>query len=93
MDSSSALAAASGSAVGLSGVTKIFANGVQALGPLDLRIGAGEFVSLLGPSGCGKSTALRLIAGLAQPTSGQVQLAAASPAARRSIGFVFQEPT
>jgi NitT/TauT family transport system ATP-binding protein len=91
MNSRSGLAAASsGSAVRLSGVSKIFANGVQALGPLDLAIGAGEFVSLLGPSGCGKSTALRLIARLSQPTSGQVQLA---DAAKRSIGFVFQEPT
>lgn len=80
-------------AVGLNGVTKTFANGVHALGPFDLTIAPGEFVSLLGPSGCGKSTALRLIAGLTQPTSGQVQLAAAPQSARRSIGFVFQEPT
>jgi NitT/TauT family transport system ATP-binding protein len=93
MESRSALAAASSaSAIRLSGVTKIFANGVQALGPLDLAIGAGEFVSLLGPSGCGKSTALRLIAGLTQPTAGQVELAIA-PDSARSIGFVFQEPT
>jgi NitT/TauT family transport system ATP-binding protein len=94
MPSASGLAAGSaGSAVRLSGVTKIFANGVHALGPLDLTIAAGEFVSLLGPSGCGKSTALRLIANLTQPTSGQVQLTAASSHRRRSIGFVFQEPT
>src|SRR5213592_4713999 len=86
-------AGSSGSAVRLSGVTKTFANGVQALGPLDLAIAAGEFVSLLGPSGCGKSTALRLIAGLTQPTSGQVQVAPAAAQRRRAIGFVFQEPT
>ncbi len=88
MDSSSGAAA-----VRLNGVTKTFANGVHALGPIDLTIASGEFVSLLGPSGCGKSTALRLIAGLTQPTSGHVQLSAASHDARRSIGFVFQEPT
>jgi NitT/TauT family transport system ATP-binding protein len=81
------------SAVTLEGVTKTFANGVHALGPIDLKIAAGEFVSLLGPSGCGKSTALRLIAGLTAPSQGRLQLAAASAHARRSIGFVFQEPT
>jgi NitT/TauT family transport system ATP-binding protein len=88
------VAASSGSAVGLANVTKTFANGVHALGPFDLSIGAGEFVSLLGPSGCGKSTALRLIAGLTPPSSGRVEFVGhAQAAARRSIGFVFQEPT
>ncbi len=92
--SSGPAATSSASAVRLGGVTKTFANGVHALGPLDLTIGAGEFVSLLGPSGCGKSTALRLIAGLTPPSSGRVQLAdVSSSTRRRSIGFVFQEPT
>src|SRR5581483_4402990 len=71
--------------------------GVMALGPIDLAIGRGEFVSLLGPSGCGKSTALRLIAGLAAPSSGTVEIAAATASAEGApahrIGFVFQEPT
>ena len=53
-----------GLAVSLRGVTKVYDNGVMALGPLDLDVRKGEFISLLGPSGCGKSTALRLIAGL-----------------------------
>jgi NitT/TauT family transport system ATP-binding protein len=68
---------------------------VMALGPLDLDVGRGEFVSLLGPSGCGKSTALRLIAGLNAPTSGTVRVSnrAGGGRARHSIGFVFQEPT
>lgn len=84
-----------GTVARLRGVTKVYANGVAALGPLDLDIGKGEFVALLGPSGCGKSTALRLIAGLAAPTSGTVALAAATAGAAKSraIGFVFQEPT
>jgi len=55
---------AAGLAVSLRGVSKVYDNGVAALGPLDLDVRRGEFVSLLGPSGCGKSTALRLIAGL-----------------------------
>jgi NitT/TauT family transport system ATP-binding protein len=82
-------------AVSLRGVTKAYGNGVMALGPLDLDVGRGEFVSLLGPSGCGKSTALRLIAGLNAPTSGSVRIAhrAGEATARHSIGFVFQEPT
>jgi len=80
-----------GFAVSLRGVTKIYDSGVAALGPVDLDIRNGEFVSLLGPSGCGKSTALRLIAGLSAPTSGSVKVA--NRAARHSIGFVFQEPT
>lgn len=82
-------------AVRLRGVTKTYDNGVTALGPLDLDIAKGEFVSLLGPSGCGKSTALRLIAGLAAPSAGTVDVFHRSEAAREkpSIGFVFQEPT
>jgi NitT/TauT family transport system ATP-binding protein len=84
-----------GLAVSLRGVTKVYDNGVMALGPLDLDVRKGEFVSLLGPSGCGKSTALRLIAGLNAPTSGSVGVSESQGKARaaRAIGFVFQEPT
>jgi NitT/TauT family transport system ATP-binding protein len=84
-----------GIAVRLGGVTKTYDSGVAALGPLDLEVARGEFVSLLGPSGCGKSTALRLIAGLASPTSGTVDVARqrAETGGTHAIGFVFQEPT
>jgi NitT/TauT family transport system ATP-binding protein len=84
-----------GLAVSLRGVTKVYDNGVTALGPFDLDVRKGEFVSLLGPSGCGKSTALRLIAGLNAPTSGSVGVSQphGQPRAGSSIGFVFQEPT
>jgi NitT/TauT family transport system ATP-binding protein len=82
-------------AVSLRDVTKTYDNGVMALGPFDLAVGQGEFVSLLGPSGCGKSTALRIIAGLAAPSAGTVRVsheeAAALPG--QGVGFVFQEPT
>ena len=78
-------------AVRLRGVTKVYDNGVMALGPLDLDVARGEFVSLLGPSGCGKSTALRLIAGLSAPSSGTVdathQAGKARWAASRSALF------
>ena len=72
------------SAVRLRGVIKVYDNGVMALGPLDLDVSRGEFVSLLGPSGCGKSTALRLIAGLNAPTSGTVQVAGRADTTRAS---------
>jgi NitT/TauT family transport system ATP-binding protein len=82
--------------VTLKGVAKRFANGTQALAGLDLAIANGEFVSLLGPSGCGKSTALRLIAGLGEPSTGAIFWRGTRPGARRNgldVGFVFQEPT
>jgi len=70
-------------------VERSFPNGVNALGPLDLDIAGGEFVSLLGPSGCGKSTALRIIAELLIPTGGELVW----PQGKPRIGFVFQDPT
>jgi NitT/TauT family transport system ATP-binding protein len=84
-----------GLAVRLRNVTKVYDSGVAALGPVDLEVKRGEFISLLGPSGCGKSTALRLIAGLASPTSGTVDVARGATDSRgtHAIGFVFQEPT
>ncbi len=78
----------------LRGVGKTFPNGTRALGGLDLEVRAGEFVALLGPSGCGKSTALRIIAGLTEPTQGAVEWPqAAAGRSESQIGFVFQEPT
>ena len=73
----------------LRGVERTFANGVKALGPLDLEVAQGEFLSLVGPSGCGKSTALRVIAGLLQPSAGEVLWQHDRP----RIGFVFQDAT
>ena len=81
--------------VTLDNVGKTFATGVVALDRLNLDIWPGEFVTLLGPSGCGKSTALRLIAGLSEPTRGSIDWADKSGADRGAgaLGFVFQEPT
>jgi NitT/TauT family transport system ATP-binding protein len=73
-------------------VTRRYANGTEALGPLDLKIREGEFVSLLGPSGCGKSTLLRIVAGLDAPSTGTVTVDARAQSSC-GIGFVFQEPT
>jgi len=78
-------------AVEVRAAAKIFNNGVRALDPIDLVIREGEFVTLIGPSGCGKSTLLRLIAGLVQPSAGDIRL---SPEARSAgLAFVFQNPT
>jgi len=65
-----------------------------ALGPLDVQIGDGEFVTLIGASGCGKSTVLRLLAGLDEPSTGQVQINGKPPRdlqAQHSLGIAFQE--
>jgi putative spermidine/putrescine transport system ATP-binding protein len=59
-----------------------------------LSVRRGELVALLGPSGCGKTTTLRMLAGLADPTSGEIFLEGRTlshvPAHRRNIGLVFQ---
>ena len=82
--------------VSLRSVSKTFDNGTEALRGFSLDAGKGQFLSLLGPSGCGKSTALRILAGLAEPSVGTVEwhdgLGPAS-LGKREIGFVFQEPT
>ncbi len=101
-DASSARSPATGRAsrgaslVSLRSVSKSFDNGVEALRNFALDIREGEFLSLLGPSGCGKSTALRLIAGLSDPTTGTIEWrdgAVGRTAAEHEISFVFQDPT
>jgi NitT/TauT family transport system ATP-binding protein len=86
----------------LRGVTRTFLRRTRtgrresfaALGPLDVQIGDGEFVALIGASGCGKSTVLRLLAGLDQPTLGQVLINGQPPhelQVQHSLGIAFQE--
>ena len=62
---------------------------VEALGPVDLDITAGDFVCIVGPSGCGKSTLLRIIAGLIRPSEGSIEIRGRKGAAP-SIATVFQ---
>jgi NitT/TauT family transport system ATP-binding protein len=72
---SAVVAASAGSrepVVEIRAADKVFANGTRALGPVDLTVRDGEFVTLLGPSGCGKSTLLGMIANLIAPSSGQL---------------------
>jgi len=82
-----------GAPVRLVGLTKRFGD-VTAVAPLDLAVEPGELVVLVGPSGCGKTTVLRMIAGLEEPTAGQVwigerDVSAVEPA-QRDIAMVFQ---
>jgi NitT/TauT family transport system ATP-binding protein len=86
------VAATSEPLVRLAGVAKRYGTGTLAVEGVDLALARGDFLAPLGPSGCGKSTLLRMIAGLIEPSEGSVGFPA-DPTARRSIGFVFQEPT
>lgn len=73
----------------LSDVTVDYPGRGRALGPFSLEVAAGEIVAVAGPSGCGKSTALRLLAGLEAPTTGEVQ----REVGRGHTSLVFQAPT
>ena len=75
-------------------VTKIFPGDVVAVDALSLSIRDGELLVLLGPSGCGKTTTVRMAAGLEEPTSGAIRIAARVandiPPEDRDIAMVFQ---
>ena len=81
----------------LSDVTKAFGP-ETAVDDVSLEVRAGELLTFLGPSGCGKTTTLRTIAGLEQPTEGQITLGgdvvadddSFVPPERRDVGIVFQ---
>jgi len=75
-------------------VSKVFADGFEAVKEMDLEIADGEFMILVGPSGCGKSTALRMIAGLEDISSGELKIGGDVVNERapkdRDIAMVFQ---
>ncbi|WP_336328283.1 ABC transporter ATP-binding protein [Halovenus sp. HT40] len=82
----------------LDGLTREY--GIEtAVEEFSLSVDRGELLTLLGPSGCGKTTTLRMIAGLEQPTGGEVRIAgetvadgsSAVPPEERNVGLVFQE--
>jgi NitT/TauT family transport system ATP-binding protein len=78
----------------IAGVTKQYGNAHAVLQSIDLVVAKQEFISIIGPSGCGKSTILKLIAGLANPTSGTIRVDGMTPLnARETISFVFQDAT
>lgn len=75
-------------------LNKVYDNGFEALESVSFNIDKGDLVCLLGPSGCGKSTILNMIAGLLQPTNGDIAFDGKSivhtEPKDRNIGFVFQ---
>ncbi|WP_028028820.1 ABC transporter ATP-binding protein [Gemmobacter nectariphilus] len=68
-------------------VSMQYPDGTLALDGVDLRIAAGEFVSVVGPSGCGKSTLLKLASGLETHTGGEIWVD------RSNLGYTFQDAT
>jgi multiple sugar transport system ATP-binding protein len=78
----------------LQDLTKAYSRKIVPVKDLSLSVEDKEFLTLVGPSGCGKSTILRLIAGLEQPTQGQViiggQDVSPMPPGERNIAMVFQ---
>jgi spermidine/putrescine transport system ATP-binding protein len=87
------MAATSHGDLRLVGLTKSF-DAFTAVHPLDLTIPQGSFFALLGPSGCGKTTTLRMVAGLEEPTAGQILIGdtdiTRTKAYRRNVNTVFQ---
>ncbi|MEO3795105.1 ABC transporter ATP-binding protein [Nonomuraea sp. B10E15] len=87
-------ATSSGPDAELRGIRKVYDNGARGVEQVDFTVAKGEFFSMLGPSGCGKSTTLRILAGLEEPTSGEVLIRGepmrGRPAHRRPTNMVFQ---
>ena len=84
-------------AIDIRGARKVFAaetGDVHALGPIDLTVAPGDFISLLGPSGCGKSTLMLMIAGLLPLTSGEIRIDGVPVSGPQiGVGIMFQDNT
>ena len=80
-----------GSALSLRNVSKSFGQHTVLPG-IDLEIPAGQFVAIVGRSGCGKSTLLRLLAGLDQPTGGEIRIDDLATGWKNRVRLMFQEP-
>jgi heme exporter protein A len=83
-------------AIRVRGLTKAFGHQV-ALRGVDLALAEGEFLTLFGPNGAGKTTLIRIIASLARPTAGTVQvrgqdMAKAATLVRQHIGLIAHDP-
>jgi ABC-2 type transport system ATP-binding protein len=83
-------------AIQITGLTKTFGD-QRALDAIDLVVEEGSVFGFLGPNGAGKTTTLRILTGLARPTSGSVQIlghevASAGNAVRADIGFLPDVP-
>ena len=85
------------SSLDIVGINKRFGKGdksVEVLRKIDIHVAPGEFLILVGPSGCGKSTLLNIIAGLDEPTEGEIRIAdknvVGMPPRDRDIAMVFQ---
>ena len=80
----------------LNNVAKIFytkGGKVEALRDVNMEIGENQFVSIVGPSGCGKTTILKIIAGLTEPTTGEVYVRGQKVVnIIQNVGMVFQSP-
>lgn len=76
---------------------KTFPNGFRGLEPVDLAVGAGEFLTLIGPSGCGKSTLLGMMTNLLQPSKGELSWWGGgfeqTGGRGKSLSIVFQDAT
>ncbi|MEZ2126364.1 MULTISPECIES: ABC transporter ATP-binding protein [unclassified Sinorhizobium] len=81
----------SGVRIQINGVNKVF-GGFEALQPTSIDIQPGEFVSVVGPSGCGKSTLMLMVAGLLDPSNGQIRVGGKPLAgALTDVGIAFQD--